>query len=638
MSSIQRNGKPEDLITYPTGNDVSYITLQIAEYGNESENAEYKQLWRSDFLKVISAFANAQGGVLHIGLDDRGKPVGIQNTKKLLEDIPNTIRNKLGIVPSINLYTEEGKEVIKIKVVASSVPISFNGKFYVRSGSTVQELSGSILTDFLLSKSDSTWDERIEESVSLDDLCTETIERYKRLAQKRIPSIVYETDIRILLKKMNLINDRGITRAAVLLFGKNTQKYNRQAVLKIGKFLSEIEIQSTDIVKGNLFEQLDNALEILQLKYLRSNIHFEGLPRMDVLEYPYVALREAIINALIHRDYSGTAQTQIRVYPNKLVIMNQGMLPARVPASDLKISHLSVPGNTLLAETFYNAGFIEAWGYGTIKIKDHCLALGLPEPDFEESAGAVKVTLYKNMLSEEYLRKLNLNKRQKKTLALLDKSDSIKSKTYGNIHGISEKTALRDLNALVSYGVLYISDISVKPIKYCLRTRCKPVKKILQKPDKIAINTQIPLKTHEIRAEQKSDDVLHGSGQDMPGHADKLLDHPAEQCSAHDSAHDKESSADDQALNAHDSAHDIESLNEQERRLLKVMYGAMSRSELMELLDLRHRGYFYNHFLKPLIEKNLVKPTNSENVKTRFLKYRLTTQGQRLLKKLKRKQ
>ncbi len=623
-----------------------YVTLLVAEYSNESENTEYKQLWRNDFLKVISAFANTQGGILHVGLNDRGKPVGVQNTTKLLEDIPNTIRNKLGIVPSIKLRKEEGKEVIDIAVIKSSVPISFNGKFYVRrSGSTVQELNGSVLTDFLLSKSDSTWDERMEENVTLDDLCTETIERYKRLAKNRIPSILYETDSRTLLKKMNLINEKGITRAAVLLFGKNTQKYNRQAVLKIGKFLSEIEIQSTDIAKGNLFEQLENALEILQLKYLRSNTHFEGLHRMDVLEYPYVALREAIINALIHRDYSGTAQTQIRVYPNKLVIMNQGMLPARVPASDLKISHLSVPGNTLLAETFYNAGFIEAWGYGTIKIKDHCLALGLPEPDFEESAGAVKVTLYKNMLSEEYLRKLNLNKRQKKTLALLDKSDSIKSKTYGNIHGISEKTALRDLNALVSYGVLYISDISVKPIKYCLRTRCEPVKKILQKPDKIAINTQIPSKIHETKAEQKIDDVLQGSGQDMPVQADKLLDHPAELCSAHDTGQ-----VTDQVtgqVTGHDTdhvtpqvplminPHDKMRFSDLQNRLIKIFDKEMSRVELMEVLTLNDRKYFRSHCLEPLINANLIERTLPGNPRSKNQKYRLTTQGQRLQKKLK---
>ena len=181
MNSTLRNGKPGHLITYPTGSDRSHVTLQLAEYDIESENTEYKQLWRSDFLKAISAFANTVGGVLYIGLDDRGKPVGLRNTKKLLEDIPNIIRNRLGIVPSVELGEEDGEQVIIITVTKSSVPISFNGKFYVRSGSTVQELNGSILTDFLLKKSNSTWDEGTEENATLNDLCAETIERFKCL-------------------------------------------------------------------------------------------------------------------------------------------------------------------------------------------------------------------------------------------------------------------------------------------------------------------------------------------------------------------------------------------------------------------------------------------------------------------------
>jgi len=153
----------------------------------------------------------------------------------------------------------------------------------------------------------------------------------------------------------------------MLLFGENPQKLYPGAYLKIGKFLTETEIQTTDIVEGNLFQQLENSLEILRTKYLVSNIKFEGIHRRDILEYPYEALREAIINALIHRDYLGTSAIQIRVYNDKLVIMNEGKLPPEVPVEKLKTEHLSKPRNSLLAKAFYLAGFIESWGRGTIK-------------------------------------------------------------------------------------------------------------------------------------------------------------------------------------------------------------------------------------------------------------------------------
>jgi ATP-dependent DNA helicase RecG len=103
----------------------------------ESQTVECKQTWRNDCLKAVSAFANSDGGVLIIGLDDKGKPSGLKNVKRLLEDIPNTIKNKLGIIPSVEMSKKSKKDIIKITVPPCSVPISYNGKYYLRSGSTV---------------------------------------------------------------------------------------------------------------------------------------------------------------------------------------------------------------------------------------------------------------------------------------------------------------------------------------------------------------------------------------------------------------------------------------------------------------------------------------------------------------------
>ena len=140
----------------------------------------------------------------------------------------------------------------------------------------------------------------------------------------RYTSIVAEDDIETLLKKLNLVENRKLKRAAVLLFGKTPQRFYPQAVVKIGKFLSESAMLATDLIKGNLFKQMEDTLEILRSKYLISEIRFEGIHRRDILEYPYEALREGIINALIHRDYLGTSNIQVRAYPDKLLIMNEG--------------------------------------------------------------------------------------------------------------------------------------------------------------------------------------------------------------------------------------------------------------------------------------------------------------------------
>jgi len=420
----------------------------------ESQNIEFKSSWRDEHFKVISSFANADGGNLIIGVDDNGNPVGIKNSKKLLVDIPNKVRNKLGIIPSVNIEKRRNKEVVKVVIKPSSVPISYDGKYYIRSGSTTQELKGKELADFLLKKFGKTWDEVVEEKAEFDDLNRETIVKFKILAVDRIPSITEEKDWKTVLEKLNVVEDSNLKRAAILLFGNNPQRFYIQSCVKIGKFLTETEIQSTDVIKGNLFEQLENALEILRLKYLLSKIKYEGIHRRDILEYPYEALREAIINALIHRDYLGTSHIQIRVYDDKLIIMNEGKLPPEVPVEKLKTNHLSKPRNTLLAEIFYFAGFIESWGRGTIKIVDNCLKHSLPEPDFIEEYGVMKVVFYKDKFTEDYLRKMGLNDRQIKAVMYVKEKRKITNKEYHEINNCSRNTATNDLRILVEKDVL----------------------------------------------------------------------------------------------------------------------------------------------------------------------------------------
>ena len=417
----------------------------------ESQTVECKQTWRNDCLKAVSAFANSDGGVLIIGLDDKGKPSGLKNVKRLLEDIPNTIRNKLGIIPSVELVK---KDIIKVTVAPCSVPISYNGKYYLRSGSTVQELQGKDLADFLLRKTGITWDDAVEDRGDWDLLEKSTIEDFKRYAVDRIPSIVRETDLATILGKLNLIENQHLKRATILLFGNETQRFYSHAYVKIGRFLTDTDIQTTDIVKGNLFQQLESALEILRTKYLQSKIKFEDIHRRDILEYPYEALREAIINALIHRDYRSFSQIQIRVYPDKLIIMNAGSLPPEVPIESLKTNHLSRPRNKLLAETFYYAGYIEAWGRGTLKMVEKCVEQGLPEPDFSEENGVMTVTFYKDKLNEENLKRLELNDRQIKVIVYMKEKGSITNREYQSLFSITDRTALRDLNDLISKGLV----------------------------------------------------------------------------------------------------------------------------------------------------------------------------------------
>jgi ATP-dependent DNA helicase RecG len=420
----------------------------------ETHNIEYKQKWNDDCLKAISAMANANGGRLFVGLDDQGNPVELHNTKKMLEDIPNTIRNRLNILSTVELEKRAGHKIILITISPSSIPVSFNGKYYLRSGSTVQELRGKELADFLLRKSGIPWDYYSEKHSTLKELDATTVDEFKRLAADRIPGIINETDFSMLLDKLNLVKNNQLNRAAVLLFGSDPQRYYSHAVVKIGKFLTDTDIQTTDIIKGNLFQQVENSLETLRTKYLQSQISFEGIHRRDILEYPYEALREAVINALIHRDYQGFSQIQIRVYPDRMILMNEGGLPPEITVEDLKRNHLSKPRNKLIADVFYFAGFIEAWGRGTLKIVEKCRDQNLPEPEFYNDHGLMSVIFYKDKWNEETLKKLRLNERQVKAILYVKKNGKITNREYRELNSISDEGARIDLNLLVEMDIL----------------------------------------------------------------------------------------------------------------------------------------------------------------------------------------
>jgi ATP-dependent DNA helicase RecG len=124
----------------------------------ENQNTEWKESWRDEYLKWLCGFANAEGGVLIIGKDDRGTPVGVKDFKKLLEDLPNKIRDVLGIMAEVRLVSERGKNLVEIRIEPYPNPISYKGEYYIRSGSTKQELKGAALDRFLLRKYGRTWD------------------------------------------------------------------------------------------------------------------------------------------------------------------------------------------------------------------------------------------------------------------------------------------------------------------------------------------------------------------------------------------------------------------------------------------------------------------------------------------------
>ena len=355
---------------------------------NENQNVEWKRSWRDEYLKWICGFANAQGGVLEIGRNDRGEVVGVKNILQLLEDVPNKIQALLGIVVEVNLKSEGGVEYLEIVVDPYPNPISYKGEFHYRSGSTKQVLRGAALSRFLLQKYGRTWDDVPIPGVGLKDLDGRTLESFRRRAadsERLSQDILDESDAEV-IEKLRLREGEYLKRAAVLLFHPAPGRFVREAYVKIGYFRGP-ELLYQDVIEGDLFAQVDRAMDLLYSKYTKALISYDGIYRVETFPVPKEAMREAVINAVIHRDYASTSPIQIRVYDHRITLWNPGQLPPDWSVEQLTGEHSSRPHNPGIAYAFFRAGMIEAWGRGIRRIAHACETAGTPAPEWKIEPG-----------------------------------------------------------------------------------------------------------------------------------------------------------------------------------------------------------------------------------------------------------
>jgi ATP-dependent DNA helicase RecG len=438
----------------------------------ENQNIEYKQSWHDDYLKWICGFANASGGVIYIGKDDNGKVVGISDYKKLMDEIPNKVKDLMGILVEVNLHEEKGLHYIEIITQPYAVPISLRGRYYYRSGSTKQELIGSALTDYLLRKSGKTWDEVTEPTATLNDIDDSSLKSYiaAALHSGRI-SDVEGLSTSDLLAKLRLTDDNGnFKRAAIVLFGKNPAKFYNNCVVKIGRFGKDSsELRFQELVEGNIIQMLKEVPEQLNRKFFIRKISFEGMQRIERGEYPVAALREMLLNALVHRNYLGSSVVQMRMFDNYINIWNEGELPPGISTDTLKRQHPSRPRNLLIADICFKGGYIDAWGSGTLKIIDTCREAGLPDPEIIEQDGGILVTLFKNKYSEEQLQKSGLNERQVKAILYVVEHGSITNSKYQEINAVGKTLATEELKELIGKELIRQAGSKGRGSKYELK-------------------------------------------------------------------------------------------------------------------------------------------------------------------------
>jgi ATP-dependent DNA helicase RecG len=375
----------------------------------ESQNIEWKESWRDEYLKWICGFANAGGGCIYIGVDDEGKVVGVQNGKRLLEEIPNKIQTNLGFLADVNLLSKNDLEYIEIIVSPSSYPVSYKGEYHFRSGSTKQVLRGTALTEFISSKTGIRWEDSVIEGVDVEDLDKESFDIFRREAvrSKRMTKDDLNMSNAELLDSLDLLKDGKLTRAAVLLFHRTPQKWMFGTYTRIGKFGKGSDLQYQDEVIGSLFMQAERVIELIYLKYLKAPITYDNLTRVETYPFPKDAVREALYNALVHSRWSAGIPIQIRIEDDAMYISNECVFPSDWTMESLLQRHQSRPYNPKIARAFFRAGYIESWGRGIQKIFEVCNEYGALQPKYVVHSEDIMLKLAAVSITDKHVLKLD---------------------------------------------------------------------------------------------------------------------------------------------------------------------------------------------------------------------------------------
>ena len=428
----------------------------------ESETVEFKKSASEskEIIKTISAFANTKGGRIFIGISNSGKVISVEIGKDTIERLVNQITQNTDpkIHPHITTDKINDKQVIIVKVKESSdhLVLAF-GRPYKRVGKSTLRMSKDEYERLILEKHKDKlyFDSQICKEATLADIDKEKIRWFlKKAKAERNLDIDYTASPPEALKRLNLLIDNKPTNTAILMFGKNPQRFFIQSEIRCARFKGIKAVKpfiDMKVINGSIYEQIDQAEKFILFNIKKAAWIEPGkIERQEKWEYPPDAIREAIINAIAHRDYNSPANVHISIFDDRIEIWNPGKLPPPLTPKNLKEEHKSIPVNPSLANLLFLIKYIERWGTGTNDIIKWCREEDLPEPIFKEVTGGFAVVLRKFQIPEN-LESLELNERQKKAIEYLKKYRKITNREYQNLcPDVNRETLRKDLNGLIN--------------------------------------------------------------------------------------------------------------------------------------------------------------------------------------------
>jgi ATP-dependent DNA helicase RecG len=413
-------------------------------------------------FETLCGFLNTEGGTVLVGVKPDKTIVGQQVADKTKQKIAARLGNLEPFSPvNVDYVSIPGNEELQVIVLSvedggPEKPFVYDGRPWERVETTTQKMAQEKYERMLMAreKNRSKWESEVAKGYTLDDLDEEEILRTRRLGieNNRMPESA-KNDPEQILKRLNLMENGQLLNAAVVLFAKKIGPYYPQLNLKMARFAGNDKSEFIDnqSLKGHAFKLLEEGM-MFQRRHLpiAGKIPDNSLVREDDPLYPVKALREALVNAICHRDYRHSGGSiSLAIFDDRLEIASFGSLPGDLKAEELKRDHRSVLRNPLIAGAFYMRGLVERWGRGTQDIIRLCVDAGKAEPEFSEEPGPfVQVTFRTRESFQPKTDDIKLDEDEKQIVEYLKKNDHITTQKAEELIGKSYKTAQRKLATL----------------------------------------------------------------------------------------------------------------------------------------------------------------------------------------------
>jgi ATP-dependent DNA helicase RecG len=415
----------------------------------EGYKIEFKRNVNSDLSKELVAFSNSSGGRIFIGIDDDGTLPGVT--------VDNALRSKVEMIardcdPSISISLEALNKILIIHVPeGQNKPYRCTGGFYLRNGASAVKLSTEEIRDFFAAEGKVHFDEMPSSLIYPGGLSEEVVKKYMELSG--ISKVINQRELLVNLGVLNGRDPGRINNTGILFFTQSPVQHLPQSAVTCVAYKGNVKV---DILDKKTFEldiigNIDEAIAFLK-RHLNLSYEIKTKKRVEKLEIPEVVLREAIVNAVAHRDYfEKGALVMIEVFDNRLEISNPGGLPKGLKEEDF--GKRTLARNPLIAALLNRAGYIEKLGTGIPRIKQSMLEAGLPEPEFKFDS-FFTVVLKRQIVAQISARLKMAPKRLEKMLYLLqqlqpgNRLDIAKAAAKYNVTGRSIRKELLFLEQL----------------------------------------------------------------------------------------------------------------------------------------------------------------------------------------------